>query len=129
MRAFLSHLHRDDDLAIQLKRQLRQWSERSIAVSLVLASDRTTRTSSESIKEQVLIPRLRWAQAVLVLVTPLTCASPWIRWEIDFAKQRETPIIAVTAPSVDQRYAGYVTDSGGIVCDWDWPQIDAALNR
>ena len=124
MRIFISHLHRDDDLALELKTSLREQSASPSAVSIVLASGvNAAPVNLDDIRERVLIPRLRWAQVLIVLLTGDTCDSYWVRWEIAYAQKRNKKIVGVFAPGSDATASECVQEAGGVVVAWNMEEI------
>lgn len=91
---FVSHIHEDDsrldeliDLLASHGCEMRDGS---------VNSDKPNNATSESyIKSEILAPRIQWAGAMIVLVSPGTKDSEWVNWEIEYAHRLGKPIIGV----------------------------------
>jgi len=128
-RIFISHLHRDDSLAIELRRLLHS-SERAVAVSLVLAQQRLGPTdTADTIKTRVLIPRLRWMSTMAVLLTPQVSASSWVKWEIDFAVAGEKQVLGVRCDSTPSADLAWFLGLGHPVAEWSAREILEIADR
>lgn len=91
---FISHVHEDDALVAGLKDLLGK-AGYEVRDSSVDSSKPNEAKSEEYIKSGVLAPRIQWAGAVLVLVTPDTKNSDWVNWEIEYAEKQDKRIVGV----------------------------------
>lgn len=118
IRFFISHLHQDDSLAIELRHLLRS-SKRAVAISLVLADRRIgPLETTESIKQNILIPRLRWMSTLAVLLTPHISSSAWVQWEIEFAVAHEKHVIGVRPHEVSLNDLTWFRGLGHPISEW-----------
>lgn len=93
---FISHIHEDDELLQNLKELLTRKGY-EIKDGSIDSSKPNEATSEEYIKSEILAPRIRWAGALVVLLTPGTKASPYVEWEIDYALKQGKRIVGVWA--------------------------------
>ena len=79
-----------------------------------ITADKPNAAQSEGyIKSSILAPRISWAGALIVYVTPATKHSDWVNWEIEYAVKTGKPIIGVwghgagecDAPAALENYA------------------------
>lgn len=91
---FISHIHEDDPGLSDLKDLL---SKKGYALrDSSISEDRPNQARNpEYIKSQILAPRISWAGTVLVYITPETCNSPWVEWEIEYAQKLDKRIVGV----------------------------------
>ena len=93
---FISHRHEDDALVSELKGFI-QGKGVEISDSSI-TSDRPNRAcNSDYIKTKILAPRIRQADAIVVLITPDTKNHAWVDWEIEYAEKHDKLIIGVWA--------------------------------
>jgi len=93
---FISHIHEGDDLLRDLK-ELLDRNGYQIKDSSIDSSKPNEATSEEYIKSGILGPRIQWAGAMVVLISPETKDSPWVEWEIEYAAQQGKRIVGVWA--------------------------------
>lgn len=93
---FISHIHEDDAQLAQMKALLESHG-RTIKDSSVSADKPNEATSEEYIKSKILAPRINWAGAMVVLITPETKNSSWVDWEIEYAKKHDKRVVGVWA--------------------------------
>ncbi len=83
------------------------------------------------IMQEILQPRIDWAGTMVVLVTPDTKDSDWVRKEIEYAREKGKNIVGVwddgetgcELPEALQDFADHMVP-------WDGPQIvDAIFDR
>jgi hypothetical protein len=112
---FISHIHEDDEILQGLKELLRR-NGYSIRDSSIDSSRPNDAQSGDYIKSQILAPRIRWSSTMIVLISPDTCSSRWVEWEIEYAASEGKRIIGVwgqgcqdsTIPTNLDRYADAV---------------------
>jgi hypothetical protein len=91
---FISHVHEDDaDLAAM--KELLAATGFEVRDSSINSSRPNDATNPEYIKREILAPRIDWAGAVVVLISPLTKDSPWVTWEIEYAQLHDKRIVGV----------------------------------
>jgi len=91
---FISHIHEDDAKLQDLKALLAQHGC-NVRDSSVTNDKPNEAKDREYIKHGVLAPRIGWAGALIVLVSPGTRESWWVDWEIEYARQHGKRIIGV----------------------------------
>ena len=91
---FISHVHEDDSKLGKLKDLLAKHGCEMRDGSI--NSDKPNNAKSEEyIKNEILAPRIQWAGAMIVLISPGTKYSKWVNWEIEYAQRHDTPVIGV----------------------------------
>jgi hypothetical protein len=93
---FISHIHEDDSGLGAMKELLRK-NNFQIRDASINSSRPNNANDPNYIKYQILAPRIRWAGAMVVLISPGTHKSDWVNWEIDYAQKCGKPIIGVWA--------------------------------
>ncbi len=97
---FISHIHEDDAYLARMKKLLadRKFNIRDSSIN----ETRPNRAKSEEyIKYDILAPRIRWAGTVVVLISPDTCKSEYVQWEMEYAQRHDTRIVGIYAPNAD----------------------------
>ena len=91
---FISHIHEDDERIAAMKSLL---SERGFDVrDSSINSERPNQAKDpDYIKNEILAPRIDWASTLVVLISPETCNSEWVEWEIEYAQQHDKRIVGV----------------------------------
>ena len=91
---FVSHVHEDDAILPELKDLLgrRGCEVRDASINSEKPNDAS---NPEYIKSGILAPQIRWAGAMIVLISPDTHKSEWVNWEIEYAAKEGKPIIGV----------------------------------
>ncbi len=91
MKVFLSHLSTDKDLVQKISNELKKWGmDLWDDTYEIYPGDNWAQVTSEALEE---------SQAMIVLLTPESLDSKWIRWAIEFAlrnvayKQRLIPVL------------------------------------
>lgn len=91
---FISHVHKDDAGLSNLKGLLSKHGM-SVRDGSINSDKPNNATSHNYIKTQILAPRIRWASALLVYISPETKNSEWVNWEIEYAAKLGKRIIGV----------------------------------
>lgn len=91
---FISHVHEDDDVVQDLKSLLAK-NGYDIRDGSIDSSKPNEANNPEYIKSAILAPRINWAGAMIVLISPNTHESQWVNWEIEYAQKQEKRIIGV----------------------------------
>lgn len=137
---FIPHIHEDDEHIEPMKALLK---ERGFDVrdSSIDSSNPNNATDPDYIKQNILAPAIDWASVVVVLISPATCDSEWVNWEIEYAHEDDKRIVGVWThgaaecdiPEALENYAdavvGWQADriQGAICGDInDWEQSDGA---
>ncbi len=93
---FISHAHEDDDRLGEMK-QLVQNKGLQIRDGSI-NSNKPNRAQNEAyIKQQILMPQIRWASVLVVLISPETHRSDWVNWEVEQAERLDKRIVGVWA--------------------------------
>jgi hypothetical protein len=93
---FISHVHEDDALLQDLKTLLASKGY-EVRDGSIDSSKPNDAQSEDYIKAEILAPHIRWAGAVIVLISPLTHSSKYVNWEIEYAARQDKPVIGVYA--------------------------------
>ena len=91
---FISHLHEDDDRLQPLK-DLLQKAGCTVRDASIDSRNPNNAKDPDYIKSGILAPGIKWAGALIVLISPGTHESDWVNWEIEYAKQQGKRIIGV----------------------------------
>jgi hypothetical protein len=91
---FMSHVHEDDHHVQNLKGLLERngYTVRDGSIDSTKPNDAK---SPDYIKREILAPRINWAGALVVIISPNTHRSDWVNWEIDYAKKQGKLIVGV----------------------------------
>ena len=91
---FISHLHEDDAVLPQLKELLasRGYAIRDASID---SSKPNNAKDEDYIKTQILAPRIQWASAGIVLISPETHTSHYVNWEIEYAAKQGMKTVGV----------------------------------
>ena len=92
---FISHRQEDETKIHQMKAILRAAGQ-NVRDSSVY-SGKGNRARNENYIKHLLARRIRWAGALVVVVSKNTRLSNWVNWEIAHAKRTETRIVGVWA--------------------------------
>lgn len=125
---FISHIHEDDHRLAPLKDLLRA-SGMEVRDGSINSDKPNDASSEEYIKYQILRPRIEWASAVVVLITPDTKDSKWVQWEIETAEALGKRIVGVwdygeaesDLPEALDRYADAIVG-------WQGERVKAAID-
>lgn len=124
---FVSHLHEDDAQIDNLKALV---SERGLEIrdSSINASRPNNAKDPDYIKHQILAPRIDWAGTMVVLISPETKDSEFVRWEIDYAAKTETRIVGVfTRGSAGSDMPEGLEDYADAIINWSGDAIIEAI--
>lgn len=93
---FVSHIHEDDE---DLKRFKTLLADRGVAIrdSSINSLKPNNATDEDYIKSKILAPNIQWAGTFVVLISPGTCDSKWVDWEIEYAQSLGKRIVGVWA--------------------------------
>ncbi len=95
-RVFISHIH-EDDVGLGKVKDLLSNHGVNIRDSSINSSNPNEAKSPDYIKSEILAPKIKWAGALIVYVTPGTKNSEWVNWEIEYAHKTGTRIVGVWA--------------------------------
>ena len=91
---FISHVH-EDDAALQDFKALLEKAGYTVRNGSIDKSKFNEAKDEDYIKSGILAPRIQWAGALVVLVSPATHESSWVNWEIEYAEKEGKRIIGV----------------------------------
>jgi hypothetical protein len=91
---FISHVHEDDKLLQDLKDLLAK-NGYEVRDGSIDSSKPNEAESEEYIKAEILAPRIQWAGATIVLISPRTHDSHYVEWEIEYAHKKDKRIVGV----------------------------------
>jgi hypothetical protein len=91
---FISHVH-EDDHRLQPLKELLQRAGLEVRDGSINSDKPNDAKDEEYIKHEIIAPRVRWASALVVLVSPDTCDSWWVNWEIEYAQKQGKRIVGV----------------------------------
>ena len=120
---FVSHIHEDDDHIANMKSLL---SDRGFDVrdSSINASRPNDASNPDYIKQKILAPRIDWPGTMVVLVSPETKDSEYVRWEIEYAASHDKRIVAVfTRGSADCDLPEGLEDYADAIVAWNGDAI------
>ena len=92
---FISH-RREDEAKIHEMKALLRAAGQNVRDSSVY-SGKGNRARNEDYIKHLLARRIRWAGALVVIVSKNTRLSKWVNWEIAHAKRTDTRIVGVWA--------------------------------
>jgi hypothetical protein len=124
---FISHVHEDDSVLPELKDLLsRQGYE--IRDSSIDSSKPNEANDPDYIKSQILAPRIQWAGAIIVLISPDTHTSEWVDWEIEYAAKEDKRIVGVFVRGAqDSDVPKNLDVYADAVVGWSGPSVTDAL--
>lgn len=91
---FISHIHEDDPVLKELKVLLEK-NGYQVRDSSIDSSKPNEAKDPAYIKSEILAPRIRWAGTMIVLISPDTCTSDYVDWEIEYAEKEDKRIVGV----------------------------------
>jgi hypothetical protein len=124
---FISHIHEDDEHIAAMKSLL---SERGFDVrDSSINSERPNQAKDpDYIKNEILAPRIDWASTLVVLISPETCNSEWVEWEIEYAQQHDKRIVGVWTHSAAECDVPDALDKyADAVVGWQGDRIEDAI--
>lgn len=125
---FISHIHEDDAGLSDLKELL---SKHGMEVrDASIDSTKPNEAKSEDyIKSGILAPRIDWASTLIVYITPETCDSDWVNWEIEYAAKSEKRIVGVWAHGCNEcEVPDALAEHADAVVGWHGSSIVDAVN-
>lgn len=127
---FISHIHEDDRKIRDLKNLLASQGC-TARDSSINSSNPNEASNPDYIKQEILAPQISWAGTLVVLISPHTHESPWVNWEIEYAKKLDKRIIGVwDEGATDCDVPEALDDYGDAVVDWNADRVvDAIFGR
>jgi hypothetical protein len=124
---FISHIHEDDEYLGKLKGLLAQRGF-PIKDSSINETRPNNAKAEDYIKGDILAPRIRWAGVVIVLISPETKNSDYVKWEIDYADRLDKRVVGVCTPgSADCDMPEGLEDYADAIVSWNGNDILAAV--
>jgi len=126
---FISHVHEDDPVLQDLKDLLSPHGY-DIRDSSIDSSKPNEAQNPDYIKSQILAPRIQWAGAVIVLISPDTHTSEWVDWEIEHAAKEDKRIVGVFVRGAQDSDVPKNLDLyADAVVGWSGPSVIDALEE
>ena len=91
---FISHIHDDDNQVPNVKGAIENHGC-EVRNGSIDSSKENDANAENYIKYDILAPRIKWAGALVVYITPDTHESDWVNWEIEFAGKDGIPIVGI----------------------------------
>jgi hypothetical protein len=124
---FISHVHEDDSVLQDLKNLL-SGQGHDIRDSSIDSSKPNEAQNPDYIKSQILAPRIQWAGAIIVLISPDTHTSEWVDWEIEYAAKEGKRIVGVFVRAAQDSDVPKNLDLyADAVVGWSGPSVIDAL--
>jgi hypothetical protein len=125
---FIPHIHEDDAGLTALKELLAKEGYALRDASITSETPNAAK-SPDYIKSQVLAPGIRWAGTVIVYLTPDTCKSDWVDWEVEYANSLDKRIVGVYANgSADCDLPDALRKYADTIVGWDTQRIIDAID-
>ena len=124
---FISHIHEDDEGLGKLKDLVAQHGMQMRDSSIT--SEKPNRaTNPDYIKREILNPQIEWAGTLAVYVSPDTCKSEWVNWEIERAHELGKRIVGVWAYGANNCEVPEALDKyGDAMVGWNGESIVDAI--
>ncbi len=124
---FISHIHEDDEDLKSFKDLLAK-NGCTVRDSSITSETPNSAKDSDYIKQEILAPGITWAGTFVVLISPGTRDSPWVDWEIEYAKKEGKRIIGVWAEgAADCDVPKALDDYADAVVGWQADRIIDAI--
>jgi hypothetical protein len=125
---FISHIHEDDAGLADLKNLLSK-NGMDVRDASINSSNPNEAKSEDYIKSGILAPRINWASTLIVYITPETCNSEWVSWEIEYAAKCEKRIVGVWAHGCNEcEIPDALAENADAVVGWHGSSIVDAVN-
>ncbi|PCI37249.1 MAG: hypothetical protein COB46_13755 [Rhodospirillaceae bacterium] len=125
---FISHVHKDDSKLSDMKDLLSKHGC-TMRDSSINSDKPNNAKSPDYIKSEILAPQIKWAGAMVVLISPDTHKSEWVNWEIDYAVKQGMPIVGVWCPgATDSDLPTSFQQLGNSLVGWQGQRILDAIN-
>ena len=125
---FISHVHEDDDGLGKLKELLGNKGF-DIRDGSINAEKPNNASDPNYIKSEILAPRIQWAGAMIVYISPQTRNSEWVDWEIEYAQKIGKRVVGVWAHGAAECDVPEALDKyADAVVGWNGDRIIDAIN-
>ena len=91
---FISHIHEDEQRLEALKALISQPAFEVRDGSITSAKPNDAKNDNY-IKSEIIAPKIQWASVLVVLISPETKHSEWVKWEIEYAAKLGKRIVGV----------------------------------
>lgn len=124
---FISHIF-EDNATIGKFKDLLAPKGYQVKDSSISDRNKNDATNENYIKYEVLKPRIEWASALIVLISPDTHKSDYVNWEIECAEKLGKPVIGVWCHGArDADIPQKLSELGNAVVGWQAERIIDAL--
>ena len=127
---FISHIH-EDDVELKAFKKLLAKNGCTVRDSSITSDKPNEAKDSDYIKQGILAPSINWAGTFVVLISPGTHESPWVDWEIEYARKQDKRIVGVWAHgAADCDVPPALDEFADAVVGWEADRIiDAIFDR
>lgn len=125
---FISHIHENDAEVHGLKRLIHN-AGMDVRNGSITLDKFNNATNENHIKYEILAPRIRWAGALIVLISHDTHTSDWVNWEIEYAIGEGKRIVGVFAQGATDADipAAMNTGADAVLVGWQGARVIDAL--
>lgn len=124
---FIPHIH-EDDAQIEAMKSLVRERGFDVRDSSIDSSNPNRATNIEYIRSRILAPAIDWASVVVVLISPQTCNSEHVDWEIRYAQEHDKRIVGVyTQGAATSDIPEALADYAKAVVGWNSDRIVGAI--
>ena len=127
---FISHIH-EDDADLKAFKELLAKNGCTVRDSSITSDKSNEAKDPDYIKQEILAPGINWAGIFVVLISPGTHESPWVGWEIEYARKQDKRIVGVWAHgAADCDVPAALDEFANAVVGWEADRIiDAIFGR
>lgn len=124
---FISHIFEDNAVLGKFKALLAPKGYQ-VKDSSIHEGNRNDAKADNYIKYEILAPRINWASALVVLISPNTHKSDYVNWEIEYAAKLGKPVIGVWCHGASEAdVPEKLAELGDVVVGWHADRIIDAL--
>jgi hypothetical protein len=125
---FISHVHEDDGQVADMTALLAEHGY-NVTDSSVTKDEPNRAKDPDYIKREILAPRIRDSDTMVVLVTPGMRESQYVDWEIEYAKQLGIRIVGVWAQNgTEDDIPDALEKAADAVVGWQAERIYGAIS-
>jgi hypothetical protein len=127
-RIFVPHVHEDDEYVDRLRKFLNQHG-REVDVSAIDSSSPNEATDPDYIMSRYIRPKIEWCETIVVLISPATQDSDWVKREIDLARQMNRRIVGIWIPGSENcPIPEPLQDFANAIVNWDEKAVLDAID-
>ena len=125
---FISHIHENDAEVHGLKNLIHN-AGMDVRNGSITLDKFNNATNENYIKREILAPRIRWASALIVLISHDTHTSDWVNWEIEYAISEGKRIVGVFAQGATDADIPEAMNQGAdaVLVGWQGARVIDAL--